>query len=125
MFKYGRATLPYCVLLHDNLLPGNSCASALRSTKSEEGLRFEAQRLSLTVTGSRAIWRATPLSPEAVRWARYRSRLKNKREWLCSIPKFFSPLWARQELLRSAQRITKSFLKVIQPTLFSMFNKAG
>src|SRR2546430_17738643 len=39
-------TLPYCVLLHDNLPPGNSWASDLKDF---------SQRLSLTVTGSRAI----------------------------------------------------------------------
>src|SRR6267143_4679659 len=53
-----------------------------------------------------------PLPYGVVRWVRYRSRLKNKREWFLSIPKRFSPPWARQELLRSAQRTTKSSLKV-------------
>jgi hypothetical protein len=33
MFKYRRVTLPYCVLLQDNLPPGNSWARDLRSTK--------------------------------------------------------------------------------------------
>src|SRR5205807_5475309 len=67
----------------------------IRSTKkgSVSSLIRLSHKLSLTVTRSRAIGKATPLPREAVRWARYRSRLKNKKEWFLSIPKCFLPQW--------------------------------